>query len=81
MLLAEGPEFGAHFGWVEAGVRGRRFDSLSVVFKLHICRSLEARFMLLNKEYGVLRGQMRHSTTGVLIYGVGKYRIILSSNS
>lgn len=53
--LAEGPELGANFGRVEAGVRCCWFDSLGVVFKFHICGPLEARLVLLNEQHRVLQ--------------------------
>lgn len=55
-LLAEKPELGTHFRWVEAGVRGCWFDSLGVVFKLHISGSLKTRLVLLNEQCRVLQG-------------------------
>lgn len=53
--LAERPQLGANFGRVEAGVGCCWFDSLGVVFELHICRPLKARLVLLNEQYGVLQ--------------------------
>lgn len=61
VLLAERPELGTHFGWVEAGVRGCWFDSLGVVFKLHICRSLKTRLVLLYEQHRVLQGDTHSS--------------------
>lgn len=63
VLLAERPELGTDFGWVEAGVRGCWFDSLGVVFKLNISRPLKTRLVLLYEQYRVLQGETnKHSS-------------------
>lgn len=58
-FLGERPELSAHFGGVEARVRGCRFDSLGVIFKVDVCRPLETGLVLLYEQHGVLQGDQQ----------------------
>lgn len=78
VLLAERPELGAHFRRVEAGVRGRWFDSLCVVFKLHVSRSLETRLVLLYEQYRVLQGDKHTHDEGFLPDTKNKHKKVVN---